>query len=42
VSRVEHVFTARNSRLRLIVRAIGLVRARAKIGLVNLPLILPA
>ncbi len=32
-SRVEHVFAAQKCRLRLIVRTIGMVRARAKIGL---------
>jgi IS5 family transposase len=35
-SRVEHVFAAQKCRLGLIVRTIGLVRARAKIGLANL------
>jgi IS5 family transposase len=35
-SRVEHVFAAQKCRLRLIVRTVGMVRARAKIGLANL------
>ena len=35
-SRVEHVFAAQKCRLGLVVRTIGLVRARAKIGLANL------
>jgi transposase, IS5 family len=33
---VEHVFAAQKCRLGLIVRTIGMVRARAKIGLANL------
>jgi transposase, IS5 family len=35
-ARVEHVFAAQKCRLGLIVRTIGMVRARAKIGLANL------
>jgi IS5 family transposase len=35
-SRVEHVFAVQKCRLGLIVRTIGLVRTRAKIGLANL------
>jgi IS5 family transposase len=35
-SRVEHVFAAQNCRLGLVIRAIGMVRARMKIGLTNL------
>jgi len=35
-SRVEHVFAAQKCRLHLIVRTVGMVRARAKIGLANL------
>jgi len=35
-SRVEHVFAAQKCRLGLVVRTIGMVRARAKIGLANL------
>jgi transposase, IS5 family len=35
-SRVEHVFAAQKCRLGLVVRTIGLVRARTKIGLANL------
>ena len=35
-ARVEHVFAAQKCRLGLVVRIIGLVRARAKIGLANL------
>ena len=35
-SRVEHVFAAQKCRLGLIVRTIGMVRAKAKIGLANL------
>jgi transposase, IS5 family len=35
-SRVEHVFTARKCRLGLLVRTVGMVRARVKIGLANL------
>jgi transposase, IS5 family len=34
--RVEHAFAAQKCRLGLVVRTIGLVRARAKIGLANL------
>ena len=34
--RVEHVFAAQKCRLGLVVRTVGLVRARAKIGLANL------
>jgi transposase, IS5 family len=33
---VEHVFAAQKRRLRLVIRTIGLARARAKIGLANL------
>jgi transposase, IS5 family len=35
-SRVEHVFAAQKCRLGLVVRTIGMVRARVKIGLANL------
>ena len=35
-SRVEHVFAAQKCRLGLVVRTIGLMRARVKIGLANL------
>ena len=35
-SRVEHVFAAQKCRLGLIVRTIGMARARVKIGLANL------
>ena len=35
-SRVEHVFAVQKCRLGLIVRTIGMARARAKIGLANL------
>jgi IS5 family transposase len=35
-ARVEHVLAAQKCRLRLIVRTVGMVRARAKIGLANL------
>jgi hypothetical protein len=35
-SRVEHVFAAQKCPLRLVVRTIGMVRARVKIGLANL------
>jgi IS5 family transposase len=35
-ARVEHVFAAQKCRLGLIVRTVGLVRARVKIGLANL------
>ena len=35
-SRVEHVFAAQKCRLGLLVRTIGMVRARVKIGLANL------
>jgi transposase, IS5 family len=35
-SRVEHVFAAQKCRLGLIVRTVGIVRARAKIGMANL------
>jgi hypothetical protein len=35
-SRVEHVFAAQKCRLGLVVRTIGLVRARTKIGMANL------
>jgi transposase, IS5 family len=35
-SRIEHVFAAQKCRLRLLIRTIGLVRARVKIGLANL------
>jgi transposase, IS5 family len=35
-SRVEHVFAAQKCRLGLVVRTVGIVRARAKIGLANL------
>jgi transposase, IS5 family len=33
---VEHVFAAQKCRLRLVIRSIGLVRARARLGLANL------
>jgi transposase, IS5 family len=35
-SRVEHVFAAQKCRLGLVIRSIGVVRARMKIGLANL------
>lgn len=35
-ARVEHVFAAQKCRLGLIVRTVGMVRARAKIGMANL------
>jgi len=35
-SRVEHIFAAQKCRLGLVVRTIGMVRARVKIGLANL------
>ena len=35
-SRVEHVFAAQKCRLGLIVRTLGMTRARVKIGLANL------
>jgi transposase, IS5 family len=35
-SRVEHVFAAQKCRFGLIVRTVGMVRARAKIGMANL------
>ena len=35
-ARVEHVFAAQKCRLGLVVRTIGMVRAKAKIGLANL------
>ena len=35
-ARVEHVFAAQKCRLRLVVRTVGMVRARVKIGLANL------
>ena len=35
-SRVEHVFAAQKCRLGLVVRTIGMARARTKIGLANL------
>jgi transposase, IS5 family len=35
-SRVEHVFAAQKCRLGLVVRTVGIVRARVKIGLANL------
>jgi transposase, IS5 family len=35
-SRVEHVFAAQKCRLGLVIRTIGMVRARVKIGLANL------
>jgi IS5 family transposase len=35
-ARVEHVFAAQKCRLGLIVRTVGIVRARAKIGMANL------
>jgi hypothetical protein len=35
-ARVEHVFAAQKCRLGLVVRTVGLVRARVKIGLANL------
>ena len=34
-SRVEHVFAAQKCRLGLLVRTVGMVRARVKIGLAN-------
>jgi hypothetical protein len=33
---VEHVFAAQKCRLGLIIRSVGLARARAKLGLANL------
>jgi transposase, IS5 family len=35
-SRVEHVFAAQKCRLGLVVRTVGMARARVKIGLANL------
>jgi hypothetical protein len=35
-SNIEHVFAAQKHRIGLLIRTIGLVRARAKIGLANL------
>jgi transposase, IS5 family len=35
-SRVEHVFAAQKCRLRLVVRTVGMMRARVRIGLANL------
>jgi transposase, IS5 family len=35
-SRVEHVFAAQKCRLGLVVRTVGILRARVKIGLANL------
>ena len=35
-SRVEHVFAAQKCRLGLVVRTVGMRRARVKIGLANL------
>ena len=35
-SRVEHVFAAQKCRLRLVIRTVGMMRARVKIGLANL------
>jgi IS5 family transposase len=35
-SRVEHVFAAQKCRLRLVVRTVGMIRYRVKIGLANL------
>ena len=35
-ARVEHVFAAQKCRIGLVVRTVGLVRARVKIGLANL------
>jgi transposase, IS5 family len=35
-SRIEHVFAAQKCRLGLLVRTVGVVRARVKIGLANL------
>ena len=35
-SRVEHVFAAQKCRLGLVVRTVGITRARVKIGLANL------
>jgi len=35
-ARVEHVFAAQKCRLGLVVRTIGILRARVKIGLSNL------
>ena len=35
-SRVEHVFAAQKCRLGLVVRTVGIARARVKIGLANL------
>ena len=35
-SRVEHVFAAQKCRLGLVVRTVGMMRARVKIGLANL------
>jgi transposase, IS5 family len=35
-SRVEHVFAAQKCRLGLVIRTVGMVRARVKIGLANL------
>lgn len=35
-SRVEHVFAAQKCRLGLVIRTVGVVRTRVKIGLANL------
>ena len=35
-SHIEHVFAAQKHRLGLVIRTIGIIRARAKIGLANL------
>ena len=35
-SRVEHVFAEQKARMKLVVRTIGIARARTKIGLANL------
>jgi IS5 family transposase len=35
-SRVEHLFAAQKSRLGLVIRTAGMLRARVKIGLANL------
>ena len=35
-SRIEHVFAAQKCRLGLLVRTVGMMRARVKIGLANL------
>src|SRR5262249_4178459 len=40
-ARVEHVFAAQKCRLGLIVRTVGMIRARAKIGMANVAGVTP-